>query len=59
MYKDNYYSTPREEGVNIYDIWEEGKAYQDSIIPNIYDSEYSSFITGNKERVIVQTKAWI
>ena len=45
VYKDNYYSKPREEGVNIYDIWEEGKAYRDSITPSIYDSQYRSFIT--------------
>ena len=32
---DNYYSKLREEGQNIYDLWEEGKAYQDSITPSI------------------------
>ncbi|WP_293072679.1 hypothetical protein [Moorena sp. SIO3H5] len=35
VYTENYYSKPREEGQNIYDLWEEGKAYQDSITPSI------------------------
>ncbi|MEO1377021.1 MAG: methyltransferase domain-containing protein [Cyanobacteria bacterium J06635_10] len=52
VYKDNYYSKQREEGVNIYEIWEEGKAYQDSITPSIYDSQYRSFIT-NKIKSLV------
>lgn len=52
VYKDNYYSKPREEGVNIYEIWEEGKAYQDSITPSIYHSQYRSFII-NKIKSLV------
>ncbi|NEQ63723.1 MAG: hypothetical protein F6K53_43075, partial [Moorea sp. SIO4A1] len=35
---DNYYSQPREQGKSIYTIWEEGKAYKDSITPTIYDT---------------------
>jgi SAM-dependent methyltransferase len=54
VYKDNYYSKPREEGVNIYDIWEEGKAYQDSITPSIYYSQYRSFITNKIKSIIDQ-----
>ncbi|NEO39599.1 MAG: hypothetical protein F6J90_26005 [Moorea sp. SIOASIH] len=42
---ENYYSKPRQEGQNIYDIWEEGKAYQDSITPSIYTPQYRKFIT--------------
>ncbi len=51
---DNYYSQLREEGTNIYDIWEEGKAYGDSITPSTYSPEYRQFITNKIETLVAQ-----
>lgn len=52
VYKDNYYSRQREQGSNIYDIWEEGKAYHNSITPSTYDPQYRSFITNKIKSLI-------
>lgn len=52
VYKDNYYSRQREQGSNIYDIWEEGKAYRNSITPSTYDPQYRSFITNKIKSLI-------
>ncbi len=52
VYTDNYYSKPREEGINIYDIWEEGKAYRDSITPSIYHLPYRKFITSKIKSLV-------
>ncbi|MEM7063922.1 MAG: methyltransferase domain-containing protein [Cyanobacteria bacterium P01_B01_bin.77] len=49
---DNYYSQVRSEGSNIYDIWEQGKAYGDSITPSIYDPKYRAFITNKIESLV-------
>ncbi len=48
----NYYSQPREEGERIYDIWEEGKAYKDSVTPTTYDLKYREFITNKIESLV-------
>ncbi|NEO38722.1 MAG: class I SAM-dependent methyltransferase [Moorea sp. SIOASIH] len=49
---DNYYSQPREQGKSIYTIWEEGKAYKDSITPTTYDTNYREFITNKIESLL-------
>ncbi|NEQ80367.1 MAG: class I SAM-dependent methyltransferase [Moorea sp. SIO2I5] len=49
---DNYYSKLRQEGQNIYDLWEEGKAYQDSITPSIYIPQYRKFITSRIKSLV-------
>jgi 2-polyprenyl-3-methyl-5-hydroxy-6-metoxy-1,4-benzoquinol methylase len=49
---DNYYSQPREQGKSIYTIWEEGKAYKDSITPAISDANYREFITQKIESLV-------
>ncbi|MEA5468849.1 class I SAM-dependent methyltransferase [Spirulina sp. 06S082] len=48
----SYYSQPREEGKKIYEIWEEGKAYNDSVTPTTYDAEYREFITRTIESLL-------
>lgn len=52
VYRDNYYSRQREKGANIYDIWEEGQAYRNSITPSTYDPQYRSFITNKIKSLI-------
>ena len=41
---ENYYSQLREQGKSIYDMWEEGRAYKDSITPAIYHQKYREFM---------------
>lgn len=41
---ENYYLFLQEQGINIYDIWEDGKAYKDSVTPTTYDLKYREFI---------------
>lgn len=47
-----YYLTIRENGRNIYDIWEEGKAFKDSITPSTSSRSYRTFTTEKIESVI-------
>jgi hypothetical protein len=51
---DNYYTTPRDvdgRSVSIYQIWETGGAYNDSVTPATYSSEYRSHIALKMERL--------
>ncbi|MBP0017914.1 MAG: class I SAM-dependent methyltransferase [Cyanobacteria bacterium SBLK] len=41
---NDYYSQCRKLGKNIYEIWEEGGAYKDSITPAIYNPDYRNFM---------------
>lgn len=36
----NYYTAKESNGENIYDIWERGEAFGNSITPSTYDKEY-------------------
>lgn len=51
---DDYYSTPRSidgKSVSIYQIWEQGGAFNDSITPSTYSREYQSHIQLKIERL--------
>lgn len=53
---DNYYSQQRAEGINIYDIWEQGNAYGDSITPSTYAPQYRAFITNTIQTLVNQDR---
>lgn len=58
---DDYYSKPRTvngQSISIYQIWEQGEAFNDSITPSTYSREYQSHIrlkieqlTGTTDRI--------
>lgn len=53
---EKFYSQPREQGANIYEIWEEGKAYKNSVTPTTYNVEYREFITQKIELLLEEDR---
>lgn len=50
---EDYYLTEREENKTIYHIWEEGRAFKDSVTPSIWCEDYRQWIV-NRLRMLLE-----